>query len=232
MNASRCSVGDEVLHLGQGGELGLGRRPGELDLDAVDGALAERGHVLDGDQASLADEGDALADALHLGEHVRREEDGLAPVARFVDHAVELALHERVEPAGGLVEDQQLGLVHEGLDQAELALVAGREVAGAAREVEVEALGERLDLRRRDAAAQVAPVAQGLLAGQPRVERVLAGQVAHAAADGDAVAARVEAEDLRLARRRPDQVEQEADGRRLAGAVGPEKAEHGAAPRP
>ena len=43
------------------------------------------GDVLDGDQLALADEGHAVADALHLGQHVRREEHGLAGVARLVD---------------------------------------------------------------------------------------------------------------------------------------------------
>lgn len=169
---------------------------------------------------------DALADALDLGQHVRTEEDRLPALAGFVDHVVELALRERVETAGRLVEDQELGLVHERLDQSEPALVAGREVAGAAREV--EALGERRHLRSVDAVAQTAEVAQGLVTGQPRVQRVLPGEVADTAADGDAVAVRMQTEHLGGPRRRPDKVEQEADGRRLADAVGPEEAEHGA----
>jgi hypothetical protein len=58
---------------------------------------------------------------------------------------VELLLHERVEPAGRLVEHEQLGFVHERLDQADLLLVALRQVAHRSAEVDAEAVGEAVD---------------------------------------------------------------------------------------
>lgn len=122
------------------------RRPAELDLDAVHGFGAERGDVLDSDQAPLTHEADAVADALHLGQDAGGEEDGPARRTRLVHHGVELALYERVEARGRLVEDHELGAVHERLDETELAFIACREVAGAATEVEVEARGERLNV--------------------------------------------------------------------------------------
>ena len=46
-------------------------------------------------------------------------------------HGEELLLHERVQAAGRLVEDEQLGVVEERLDQADLLPVAARELARA-----------------------------------------------------------------------------------------------------
>ena len=64
-----------------------------------------------------------------------------------------------------------------------------------------------------------------LARGQSLVEAEVAGQVADAPPDRD-VAARVSAEDLDATLRRTDQVEDQPDRRRLAGAVGAEEAEH------
>ena len=91
--------------------------------------------------------------------------------------------------------------------------------------VELEALDQRLLVRRVDAAAQVGEVLERLAAGEPVVEGELAGHVADAAVDGDRVGGRLDAEDARRAAGRPDEVEQGPDRRRLAGAVGPEEAE-------
>ena len=80
------------------------------------------------------------------GSTWEREEDGLASVTGLVDEVVELVLHERVEARGGLIEDEQLGPVHERLDEAELALVAGGEVGHLALQVAVQPLGELVDV--------------------------------------------------------------------------------------
>jgi hypothetical protein len=54
---------------------------------------------------------DPLADSLDLVELMRGDEDGAAPFALLGDEGEELLLHQRVEAAGRLVEDQQLWLV-------------------------------------------------------------------------------------------------------------------------
>ena len=92
-------------------------------------ARQQRGHVLQGDQPALPDDRHAIADALHLGQDVRREEDRPAGLPQLVEHVVERALHERVEPLGRLVEDRQLGIVLERLDDADLLAHAARVVA-------------------------------------------------------------------------------------------------------
>ena len=51
-----------------------------------------------------------------------------AALTLLVEHRVERLLHERVEPLRGLVQDQQLGPVHERLDEADLLLVPVGEI--------------------------------------------------------------------------------------------------------
>ena len=84
----------------------------------------------------------------------------------------------------------------------------------------------RSSIRARHAAAQVAQVGQQLARRLPAVHHEVAGQVTDAAAQRNAVGARVAAEDSDVAGGRADQVEQQPDRGRLAGAVGAEVPEH------
>ena len=113
---------------------------------------------------------------------MRREEDGPSLRGDLPEERVEALLDQRVETGDRLVEDQQLGLVHEGLDQAELLAVAGRELAHRPVELGVEALGERVAKAPVDAAAELGQVVQHLRSGQLRVQREIAGQETDAAA--------------------------------------------------
>src|SRR5207344_1350651 len=72
---------------------------------------------------------------------------------------------------------------------------------------------------------QVREETEQLAAGHPLVQPEVARQVAEPLANAHAVASRVEPEDAEPAVRRADQVEQQADRRRLAGAVRPQEAE-------
>ena len=60
------------------------------------------------DRAARADDRDAVAEGLDLREDVAREQHGGARGAALLDARAEHLLHERVEPRGRLVEDQQL----------------------------------------------------------------------------------------------------------------------------
>ena len=68
--------------------------------------LGQRAHL---HQLPLPEDGHPVAQRLHLAQDVRREEHRLAAIARLVDAEPECLLHQRIEPAGRLVEDQQLG---------------------------------------------------------------------------------------------------------------------------
>jgi hypothetical protein len=61
------------------------------------------------DGAAGTDHRHPVADSLHLGEQMAGEQHRPARLALLGDARPELGLHERVEPAGGLVHDQQLG---------------------------------------------------------------------------------------------------------------------------
>ena len=73
-------------------------------------------------------------------------------------------------------------------------------------------------------------VAQIIGGGEVVVEADRVGQIADAALDRERLARRIEAEHAHLAFRDVGQPEQHQDGRRLAGAVGPEQAENLPAP--
>jgi hypothetical protein len=121
-------------------------------------------------------------------------------------------------------------MVHERLDQPDLLLVALRQLADRLVERQPEALGELGDVRVVDAAAQAREIAQHLAGGELLVQRQLAGEVAQPAAHGDPLPADVHAQNLRTAARGPQEVEQQADRRRLAGTVRADVAEDLAGP--
>ena len=102
-------------------------------------------------------------------------------IAVLAHHGEELLLHERVQAARGLVEHEQLGVVEERLDQADLLPVAARELARRAVEVRVEALGQLGGRPEPRDAAHGGTEAHELAAGHARVARELAGRACAAA---------------------------------------------------
>jgi NAD(P)-dependent dehydrogenase (short-subunit alcohol dehydrogenase family) len=84
---------------------------------------------------------------------VRREQDGAAIVAHFLHHAVKLLLVQRVQAAGGLIENQQAWAVHKGLNDADLAFVAAGILAEFAAGVKVQPGNQLLQIGLIDTAA-------------------------------------------------------------------------------
>ena len=91
-------------------------------------------------------------------------------------------MHERVEPAGRLVEHEQLGLVHERLDETELLLVALRQASRPLGEVEAEPVGELPGRAAPHRSRDLGIVGEQLTPAHPALEVQLAGEVADAAA--------------------------------------------------
>ena len=197
----------------------------ERDLELPECSSLERGDVVDGDDAPLAQHGDARRGVLDLRQHVRRQEDRDARRGALEHHRSELALQQRIESAGGLVEDQELGVVHERLHEPDLLTVALRQIPNLAVQRQVEAIGQRVDRLLWHSAPQPSEMHQDRPHGLTRPQRELAGQIAHPAADGHRVAPAVETEHGRRARGRMQQVEDRADERGLARAVRPEEPE-------
>ena len=84
---------------------------GRLDRERGEVAhLGQRAHL---DEPALPQDAHPVAQRLHLAHDVRGEEDGLPAVARLVDATAERLLHQRVESARRLVEDEQIGPGHQ-----------------------------------------------------------------------------------------------------------------------
>ena len=188
--------------------------------------LAEQlGDALDGDQLPVPDDADPVANPLDLVQLVRGEEDRAAALALLGDQRQELLLHQRVEPAGRLVEDQQLGRVEAGQDQTDLLAVAARELAERTIEVGAEALGQGFGAADALDPPQTGEQPQRFASTRLLAVAEVSGQISEPGPDRDALALSIEAEDPGAARARMQQVEEGADRRRLAGAVRAEQAE-------
>ena len=199
----------------------------EAHLDVAAAAAEQLGHVGQSHDLAGAHDGHPVAQPLHLGQDVGREEDGSPGLAPLVEQVVEGALHQRVQALGRLVEDGQLWVVLERLDDADLLAHAAGVVAHRPLERPAGQLQpvDQLRAQRRRPPVQPGQVVEHLLAGQRVVQRDAAGQVASRRANGDAVADDVVAEHAPLAGGRMQEAEQQPDGRRLARAVGPQEAE-------
>ena len=57
------------------------------------------------------EDGNPVADVLHVGQEVPREHDGLALLAEVPDQLLDLGRADRVQAGGRLVEQDQLGIV-------------------------------------------------------------------------------------------------------------------------
>ena len=156
---------------------------------------------------------------------MRGEQNGAALVADLGQQLVEVALNERVQAGDRFVEDQQLGVVHERLDEPELLPVAGRQLPNRPVELGVEALGELGDAAGPDVAVQPREEAEHRRAGQQGVETEVPGQVADAPPQREPAAGDVVPEQPRAARCWRGEPEQQAHGRTLAGPVGTEEPE-------
>src|SRR5690242_17819401 len=225
--AQRAPIGQSLhlVHAVQRLERRDGRGLGEGDGDVVALDVFQLGHAAHAHQPPLADDRHAVAGLLHLGQNMRGEEDGAPIVAHFAHHAVKLLLVERIQAVGWLVQNQQARAVHEGLHDADLALVAAGILTKLAGGIEAQPVYQLLEVGLVNAAAQVPEVFEDLAAGQVRVQRQLAGQVADEPLDLDGLLPAVHPRDTRCARVGVEQRHQQADGGGLAGAVGAEETE-------
>src|SRR6185312_5591883 len=162
---------------------------------------------------------------------VRRDEHGRAAVRRLVDHLPELPTGDWVDAARRLVEQHDLRLVQQRNRKGELLLPAERqranELALGVREAETveDALGPIANLgglKIVDAAVELDVLAHGEVV----VEREALAHVPDVALDRLRFAEHVVSGDRRFAARRREETGEHADGRRLAGAVRAEEAEH------
>ena len=127
----------------------LGRRAGEGDLDGLRAEVAQLLQRPLVDQPPVPEDPDAVADRLDLAEDVRGQEDRLPARLGLLDAFAERHLHQRVEPARRLVEQQQVRARRERRDQLDLLAVALRERADLLAGVELRSARPARRGRRR-----------------------------------------------------------------------------------
>jgi hypothetical protein len=168
-----------------------------------------------------------VAHPLDVLEDVGAVEDGR--LALQLAHQVEdLAPADRVERADRLVKEQDAGRADEGLGDAKAlahaARVGGGPAVGRVGQPDPTQDGvDRTGVDGRAVGEQRRDEADGLATGHPVIESRILGEVADLASVGGPGTHR-DARDRGRASGRGGQAGQELDGRRLAGAVGAEKA--------
>ncbi len=150
-------------------------RFGEDKVYVPEGLVYEVVRGLYGGQLALADDSDPVADSLDLVQGMRGEEDGPSLLLDLPDNLQELFLNQRVEAAGGLVEDQKRRLVEHGLYQPDLLLVAPAEAPHRALEIRVYAISYLIGVVEVLYSPQTGEELQELLAGHPVLQRELTG---------------------------------------------------------
>ena len=215
---------------GHRGELVVGQH--DVDDRGAEARL-ELGRSALGDHPAAVDHRDLVSETISLFQVLRREEERGPGGDEVADDPPELDPTPRIEPCGRLVEEQHMRFVHERGGEVEASAHASRIGAhgtvGGLREAELleqlrRSWGE-LSLRLVGEPPHELEV---LASGEVFVDRgVLTGE-ADRLANPFGVAGHVDPEDARSPRVGKKDGREDADGSRLAGAVGPEQSEHGA----
>jgi hypothetical protein len=212
------------------GDGGIGE--GDADDRPTQARLELRGRAI-GDDPALVDDRDAVGQPVRLLEVLGGEQQCAALGDELLDHMPQVAATRRVEPGRRLVEEEHGRAVDQRGGQVEPAPHAagvglGRAIGGVAEPEPLEQLVGPGGDRTLGQVGEPADEAQVLPARQVLVDRgVLPGE-ADALADGLGMAGHVHAEDLGVTAVGVEDGGEDAHGRRLAGAVGPEQPEHGA----
>ena len=165
---------------------------------------------------------------LRLVQVVRGHEDGDALLRHLVDEAPETPPGQRIDSAGGLIEEDHPRAVQHGAGEGEALLPAAGEIAGASRSHSGETRhldGPLLPFSRGVAAQSVDPSEEPEVVGDGQlvVEAETLAHVTDAAFHAFRVAGDVHAENLRRSRARLEKPAQHADRRGLARTVGAQK---------
>ena len=106
---------------------------------------------------------------------MRGQEDRAALSSDLTEQDVKALLHQRVEPSDGLIQDQQLGLVHECLNQAELLPVPRRQLSNRTIEIGIKPFRERVAHPRINPASELRKVVEHDPPGQLRIQNQIPG---------------------------------------------------------
>src|SRR5690606_19309611 len=127
---------------------------------------------------------------LDVGEQVAGKQNGLAAAAELEDEILDLARADGIETGGGLIKDEQFGIVDERLGDADAAghalgvLAHGAELDGGEADHVEQFIDAALALALREF-EELAVIVQRLAGVEEGVEVGLFGQVADATLDAD-----------------------------------------------
>src|SRR4249919_2664629 len=150
---------------------------------------------------------------------MRREEHRASVVSSLPEKRANLTLEEGIETGRRLVEHDEVGPMHECLDEPELLTVPLRELTNRSVESDAEPLAELVAIVGVHASAQPCEGVELLTTRQAIREPQISGQIADESTRRDPLRTSVEPEEGHTARGRMDQVEQEPDRGALAGAI-------------
>ena len=178
------------------------------------------------DDLALDEKRDAIAQLVGLLHVVRGEDDRGAALRQVGDDPVQVARGARIQSARRLVEEEHLRVVEQRpREQQPLAHAGGERLGPAALRVgQADALENLLGARARQA-VELAEQLEVLHRREALVQRGVLGDQVDLGANAFELAREVVAEHLRLAGRRPRAAGEDAQRRRLAGAVVTEQAE-------
>src|SRR6266498_848734 len=229
VTASRSGTGRRCAARVEAGGAQRDPRPGRVARgDHEPGAFppGQLGGVQLLDQPSIVDDPDPGRQPGHLGQDVAGPEDrDVAVPGQPAQQVPDLDHPRRVQPVRGLVEDQQVGSMDEGLGQAQPLGVAEREGTGAAVRVRAESqpLDHLGDRGRPSEPAQPVHDLQVLPHGQLGVRCRRLDQVPDPAPDRQPARADPGTEQLDASGARANHAEQHPDHGGLASAVQPEQ---------
>ena len=191
--------------------------------------LAQFGERAFGQDVAAVHDRDPVAEPLGLAHDVRREDDALALVAQLGDRLQQRPGHEHVEAGGRFVEDQHRRIVDDGPGDRDLLLHAGRHLRAehVANFVHLQPLEDRFHPLAEQLVGHAVEPAE-VLDHFPGRHAVVDGGVGRDEADlvphQRRLREHVEAVDGRRAAGGPEHGAEDAQGGRLARAVGAEQA--------
>src|SRR5215210_1307982 len=219
-------AGEAVEQLG--GIVGLVLDPaaaGQVGHPIARAARAELVRRTLGDDPPLLHDRHAIRKLLCLVEVMRGEQHGLAELLQRPDDAPRGAARRGVEAGGGLVEEHELRVAHEGERQVEAPPLAARELLGAG--VRLLAEAHELDrvVRIAGVVIRLAEVPDRLPDGHTRVEAAALEHYAHALLQVAVAGGGVVSKHPHVASRAAPVALEDLDGGGLAGTVRAEEAE-------
>src|SRR5580698_3002468 len=226
-----ADAGDERKPLGKADAVGF-----DIDhIAAAQNLTAELGHRTHQRDLAAAEQGDAVANALHPLEQMRGQQHRHTLGLEVSDDAEEFRGGVRIEAGGRLIEDGDLRALHQNFGKAETLPHAAREGGDAligklGKSDPLNRVGDALLAFGEAKADQAGGIAQVIGSGEVVIKADRVGQIADAALDRERLAPRIEAEHAHFAAGDFGQAEQHQDGRRFARAVGPEETENLPAP--